>query len=63
VQADVLPVMTDLRNKDYDNAFVATEALTGKMTNSPVADDLKGAAQFGKGTIGWHGTPMKPHWR
>jgi putative PEP-CTERM system TPR-repeat lipoprotein len=49
LQADVLLVMMYLRNRDFDNALVAAEALTVKMPDSPVPDNLKGAAQFGQG--------------
>ncbi|GMQ87343.1 MAG: PEP-CTERM system TPR-repeat protein PrsT [Gammaproteobacteria bacterium] len=49
LKTDVLLAMAYLRNKDFDAALVAAEALTDKMPGSPVPDNLKGAAQLGKG--------------
>ena len=40
--------MIYLRNKDFDSALTVAETLTNKMPDSPVPDNLKGAAQFGK---------------
>jgi len=48
VQADILLVLTYLKNKDFDQALAATDTLAGKIPDSPVPLLLKGAAQLGK---------------
>lgn len=58
LQADVLLVMTYLHSKDFDKALVATEALKGKMPDSPVPDNLIGVAQSGQGD---HGAARKSY--
>ena len=48
VQADVLLVMVYLQRKDFDQALTAIDTLAGKMPDSPVPLNLKGAALLGK---------------
>ena len=48
MQADVLLVMTYLQRKDFDQALAAADTLAGKMPDSPLPLNLKGAALLGK---------------
>jgi len=47
VQADILLVMAYLQRKEFDQALTATDTLAGKMPDSPVPLNLKGAALLG----------------
>jgi putative PEP-CTERM system TPR-repeat lipoprotein len=47
VQADLLLVMAHLQRKEFDQALGAIDALAGKMPESPVPLNLKGAALLG----------------
>ena len=49
VQADALLVLTYLHRKEYEKALAATDALLGKMPDSPVPYNFKGAVYLGMG--------------
>lgn len=49
VQGDVLLIITYLHKKDFEKALVSAEVLMGKMPESPIPYNFKGAAQFGTG--------------
>jgi putative PEP-CTERM system TPR-repeat lipoprotein len=51
LQADLLLVMTYLKRQAYDQALAAAEAMNGKLPDSPLPQNMIGAAQVGKGDL------------
>jgi putative PEP-CTERM system TPR-repeat lipoprotein len=49
MQTDLLLVMTYLKRKEFDKALDRAENMAGKLPESPVPQNLIGAAQLGKG--------------
>lgn len=49
VQADILLVMAYLQRKDFDRALAAIDTLAGKLPDSPVPLNFRGAALLGQG--------------
>jgi putative PEP-CTERM system TPR-repeat lipoprotein len=50
-RAAMLLALVKMRKKDYDGALKAARALRKTMPDNPIARNLEGAAQFGKGDI------------
>ncbi len=49
VQADMLLIMTYMQKKDFDKAIKAAQILSVKMPDSPVPQNLMGAAELSRG--------------
>ncbi|CAG1005861.1 protein O-GlcNAc transferase [Methylophilaceae bacterium] len=50
-QAGILLVMTHLKNKEYDKAFAAVQALEKERPDNPLVQNLKGGVYLGKKDI------------